>query len=137
MIRVAVAGAAGRMGLAVCAAIETAPDIELVGRADPLLETTLEQVLGDAEVLVDFTRPDTALQNALACLRAGVHVVIGTTGFDVRRLEEAVSAPGERPANVFIAPNFAIDSTEAPNRCFAVITFPARNDRTQVSASAL
>jgi 4-hydroxy-tetrahydrodipicolinate reductase len=108
MIRVAVAGAAGRMGLAVCAAIETAPDIELVGRADPLLETTLEQVLGDAEVLVDFTRPDTALQNALACLRAGVHVVIGTTGFDVRRLEEAVSAPGERPANVFIAPNFAI-----------------------------
>jgi len=108
VIRVAVAGAAGRMGLAVCAAVETAPDLELTGRADPVLQTTLEQVLGDAEVVVDFTRPDTALKNALACLSAGVHVVIGTTGFDPKLLEEAVSSPGDPQANVFIAPNFAI-----------------------------
>jgi 4-hydroxy-tetrahydrodipicolinate reductase len=108
MIRVAVAGAAGHMGQAVCAAVEGAEDMELAGRADPLLGTTLEQVLPGADVVVDFTRPDTALENALACLRAGVHVVIGTTGFDPAPLEQA--AAGEEPprANVLVAPNFAI-----------------------------
>jgi 4-hydroxy-tetrahydrodipicolinate reductase len=106
MIHVAVAGAAGRMGETVCAAVEGAEDMQLVGRADPLLGTTLEQVLPGAEVLVDFTRPDTALENALACVRAGVHVVIGTTGFDPAPLQDA-HGPGSR-ANVLIAPNFAI-----------------------------
>jgi 4-hydroxy-tetrahydrodipicolinate reductase len=108
MIRVAVAGAAGRMGQTVCAAVEAAADMQLVGRADPQLETTLEQVLPDAEVLVDFTRPDTALANALASVRAGVHVVIGTTGFDPAPLRDARTADGRPQANVLIAPNFAI-----------------------------
>ena len=107
MIRVAVAGAAGRMGEAVCDAVEGAEDTELVGRADPLLSTTLEEVLPAAEVVVDFTRPDVALENALACVHACVHVVIGTTGFDPAPLESAARAANGR-ANVFIAPNFAI-----------------------------
>jgi 4-hydroxy-tetrahydrodipicolinate reductase len=106
MIRVAVAGAAGRMGQAVCAAVQQAPDMELVGRADPLLGTSLEQVLPDAEVVVDFTEPDVALGNALACVEAGVHTVIGTTGFDPAPLRRATE--GEGGANVFLAPNFAI-----------------------------
>jgi 4-hydroxy-tetrahydrodipicolinate reductase len=108
MIRVAVSGAAGRMGEAVCAAVEGAGDMELVGRADPVLGSSLEEVLPDAEVVVDFTRPDTALENALACLRAGVHVVIGTTGFDHTPLEHAQASDGSSSANVLIAPNFAI-----------------------------
>jgi 4-hydroxy-tetrahydrodipicolinate reductase len=108
MIRVAVAGAAGRMGQTVCEAVQGAEDMELVGRADPLLATTLEDVLADAEVVVDFTRPDTALQNALACVRAGVHVVIGTTGFDPAPLGQARTVDGRPRANVLIAPNFAI-----------------------------
>ena len=125
MIRVAVAGAAGRMGETVCAAVEGAEDMELVGRADPLLGTTLEQVLTGTgppnspdspgrppEVVVDFTRPDTALGNALACVRAGVHVVVGTTGFDPAPLRQAPGGRAshrDRPkANVLIAPNFAI-----------------------------
>ena len=108
MIRVAVAGAAGRMGETVCAAVESAPDMELVGRADPLLERALEDVLPSAEVVVDFTRPDTALGNALACVRAGVHVVIGTTGFDPAPLRQAHASAGRPAANVLIAPNFAI-----------------------------
>ena len=108
MIKVAVAGAAGRMGQTVCAAVEGAPDMLLVGRADPLLETTLAQVLDDADVVVDFTRPDTALQNALACVSAGVHVVLGTTGFDPAPLATAQPQPGRPKANVLIAPNFAI-----------------------------
>jgi 4-hydroxy-tetrahydrodipicolinate reductase len=103
--RVAVAGAAGRMGQAVCAAVEGAEDLELAGRADPALDTPLSAVLDGAGVVVDFTHPDQALDNARACLEAGVHVVIGTTGFDLDALREA--AAGAR-ANAFVAPNFAI-----------------------------
>jgi 4-hydroxy-tetrahydrodipicolinate reductase len=106
MIRVAVAGAAGRMGRTVCAAVQDAPDMELVGRADPVLETTVEDVLPSAEVLVDFTQPDVALDDALACIEAGVHAVVGTTGFDPTPLKRAQS--GGPRANVFVAPNFAI-----------------------------
>jgi 4-hydroxy-tetrahydrodipicolinate reductase len=108
MIKVAVAGAAGRMGQTVCAAVAGAPDMELVGRADPVLDVALADVLADAEVVVDFTQPATALDNALACVRAGVHVVIGTTGFDVEPLRDARTPDGLPQANVLIAPNFAI-----------------------------
>jgi 4-hydroxy-tetrahydrodipicolinate reductase len=102
VIHVAVAGAAGKMGATVCDAVLGADDMELSGRADPALGTTLAQVLPDADVVVDFTRPDTALENALQCVEAGVHVVIGTTGFDIEPLRGATGA------NVFFAPNFAI-----------------------------
>jgi 4-hydroxy-tetrahydrodipicolinate reductase len=95
------------MGQAVVAAVEGAEDMQLTGKADPALGTTLADVLADADVVVDFTRPDTALGNALACLDAGVHVVIGTTGFDINALREAADASD---ANVFIAPNFAISA---------------------------
>jgi 4-hydroxy-tetrahydrodipicolinate reductase len=103
-LRVAVAGAAGRMGQAVVAAVEDADDLELTGKADPALGIALADVLGDADVVVDFTQPDMALANALECIAAGVHVVIGTTGFDVEPLRSAEGA------NVFIAPNFAISA---------------------------
>ena len=102
MINVAVSGAAGRMGQTVCAAVEGADDMALVGRADPLLDTPLADVLGDADVVVDFTTPDAALDNARACLEAGVHCVMGTTGADFSELE------GVGAANLFVAPNFAI-----------------------------
>jgi len=108
MIAVAVAGAAGRMGQAVCAAVEGAEDMRLCGVADPLLEKTLVDVLPHADVLVDFTQPDTALANALTCIGAGVHVVIGTTGFDLQALGEAAHAQPQPRANVLVAPNFAI-----------------------------
>jgi 4-hydroxy-tetrahydrodipicolinate reductase len=105
MLRVLVAGAAGKVGRAVCAAVEAAEDLELAGRADPALGTTLAEVLPGADVVVDFTRPDQALDNARACLDARVHVVIGTTGFDLAALREAAS---RAQANAFVAPNFAI-----------------------------
>jgi 4-hydroxy-tetrahydrodipicolinate reductase len=115
MIAVAVAGAAGRMGETVCAAVEAAEDMELVARVDPLLGATLEDVLMGSqssphppEVVVDFTQPDIVLGNALSCVRAGVHVVIGTTGFDPAPLKQARPADGKPNANVLIAPNFAI-----------------------------
>lgn len=102
MIRVAVAGAGGRMGQTVCRAVEQASDMTLTGRADPTLGTALADVLGEADVLVDFTVPSSALDNAREAMAAGVHVVIGTTGFDVEALR------GLSGANVFVAPNFAI-----------------------------
>jgi 4-hydroxy-tetrahydrodipicolinate reductase len=105
VIRVAVAGAAGRMGQTVCAAVDGADDLELTGRADPALGVELPAVLDGCDVVVDFTRPDTALDNAGAALAAGRHVVIGTTGFDV----DALRTVAERSsANAFVAPNFAI-----------------------------
>ncbi len=105
MIRVAVSGAAGRMGQAVCETVDGAEDTELVGKADPALDVSLADVLGETDVVVDFTTPETALDNAKACLDAGVHVVVGTTGFDLEELRRAAEAS---QANCFVAPNFAI-----------------------------
>jgi 4-hydroxy-tetrahydrodipicolinate reductase len=102
VINVAVSGAAGRMGETVCRAVEGADDMALVGRADPELDTALQDVLGDADVVVDFTTPDATLGNARTCLEAGVHCVVGTTGADFSELE------GVGSANLFVAPNFAI-----------------------------
>jgi 4-hydroxy-tetrahydrodipicolinate reductase len=101
-INVAVSGAAGRMGQTVCAAVEAADDMALVGRADPHLGVSLQDVLGDADVVVDFTQPDAAVHNAMLCLEAGVHCVMGTTGAEFSQLE------GVGSANLFVAPNFAI-----------------------------
>jgi 4-hydroxy-tetrahydrodipicolinate reductase len=101
-IRVGVAGAAGRMGQTVCTAVEDADDMTLAGRADPALGVELAEILDGVDVVVDFTRPETALDNARQCVRAGVHVVVGTTGWDPEQLRS------ERGANIFVAPNFAI-----------------------------
>ena len=103
MIRVGIAGAAGRMGQAVCDAIEEADGLELAARIDPALDVSLADVLGDVDVVVDFTRPDTARENVLACKAAGVHAVVGTSGWDTAGIAEA---PGD--GKVFFAPNFAI-----------------------------
>jgi len=101
-INVAVSGAAGRMGATVCRAVEGAEDMALVGRADPLLDASLTDVLGDADVVVDFSTPDSALENARRSIEAGVHCVMGTSGADFSELE------GVGSANLFVAPNFAI-----------------------------
>ena len=104
--RVAVAGAAGRMGATVCEAVEEAEGLELSGRADPALGVELADVLGEADVVVDFTVPATALGNVRACMEAGVHAVVGTTGFDLEAARAA--AESSDGANCFVAPNFAI-----------------------------
>jgi 4-hydroxy-tetrahydrodipicolinate reductase len=101
-IRVAVAGAAGRMGETVCRAVETADDLELTGRADPALGTSVEDVLGDADVLVVFTTPEAVVDAVRAAVGAGVHAVVGSSGWDLAAIE------GLSGANVFFAPNFAI-----------------------------
>ena len=91
------------MGETVCRAVERAEDMELAGRADPALGASVTDALAAGpDVLVDFTTPSTAVSNAREAVEAGVHVVIGTTGFDIDQLR------GLSGANIFIAPNFAI-----------------------------
>lgn len=105
MIRVGVNGAAGRMGQTVCTAVEGADDMELVARADPALDTALADIVGECDVIVDFTQPDQALANAAVALGADTHIVIGTTGFDVDELRKLAETS---KANALFAPNFAI-----------------------------
>ncbi len=107
MISVAVSGAAGRMGQAVCEAVEGADDLKLAARADPALDVELGDVLEGADVAVDFSIPDAAPGNVRSCLDAGVHAVVGTTGFDLEELRAATEGGGGE-ANCFVAPNFAI-----------------------------
>jgi 4-hydroxy-tetrahydrodipicolinate reductase len=91
------------MGQAVCAAVEEAADMTLAARADPALGVELADILGECDVVVDFTVPSTALENARACVRAGVHAVVGTSGWDPSEL-----AGETGNGKVFVAPNFAI-----------------------------
>jgi len=106
-IKVVVSGAAGRMGEAACGAVEGAEDMELVGRADPALDTSVNDVLAGADVMVDFTTPDAAPANVFDAIEAGVHAVVGSTGFDLDELKATVLRADSK-ANCFIAPNFAI-----------------------------
>jgi 4-hydroxy-tetrahydrodipicolinate reductase len=106
--RVAVLGASGRMGSAACQAVEAADDLELVARigsTDPLDEL----VDSGAQVAVDLTRPDAVMDNVGFCVAHGVHVVVGTSGFDEARLTRLRGWLDAQPAvGVVIAPNFAI-----------------------------
>ncbi len=108
MIRVAVSGAAGRMGATACEAVERADDMELAGRADPSLDAPLSAVLDGADVVVDFSTPESALENIRECVSAGVHIVVGTTGFDLEQARSSVADGRRDGANCFVAPNFAI-----------------------------
>ena len=114
VIRVLVAGAAGRMGRSVVAAVSDAEGMEVVAQADPSLgsdghpdvETAVAATAVD--VAVDFTQPQVAFRNAKACLDSGIHVVMGTTGITDAQLDELRSIVATGPANCLIAPNFAI-----------------------------
>lgn len=111
-VKVSVIGAAGRMGSEVCRAVEAAEGVRLVGRFDQ------GDDLGDlngADVVVEFSVPDASPGNVAHCIDRGVHVVVGTTGWDDAKLEtlrgRLASAPPSSsgaPVGVLIAPNFAI-----------------------------
>ncbi len=105
--RVAVVGAAGRMGSTVCDAVDDAPDLELVGRYDAGDDLG---DLGGADVAVDFTIPAVSPTTVAHCVAAGVSVVVGTTGWTEERLgrlrEQVAAAP--EGTNALVAPNFAI-----------------------------
>lgn len=124
-IRVAVFGAAGRMGSTVCGAVDDDPDLELAAVVDPHYEgldlpavTRADlpalHLLGRADALagaavdvaVDFTDVDAARENLRWCAANGVHAVVGTTGFTSADLEELARLFVR--SNCVVAPNFAI-----------------------------
>ena len=106
MIKVGVLGARGKMGTEVCKAVQAADDLELVAALNS--DDSLDG-LADAEVVVDFTRPDAVMANLEAVIRQGRNVVCGTTGFTAERLSMVegwlASAGG---VGAVIAPNFGI-----------------------------
>jgi 4-hydroxy-tetrahydrodipicolinate reductase len=95
------------MGATVCEAVEQADDMEVAGRADPALDSALAEALDGADVMVDFTTPEAASANIREALAAGVHAVVGTTGFDLEQARAAADQAASG-ARCFIAPNFAI-----------------------------
>jgi 4-hydroxy-tetrahydrodipicolinate reductase len=108
---VAVIGAAGRMGRTVCDAVESAPDLDLVARLD--VGDDVAALSGTADVGVDFTVPDAAEANVTALVQAGVHAVVGTTGWDEQGLQRVSTLLTGTSLGVVIAPNFALSAVLA------------------------
>jgi len=107
MIKVGVLGARGRMGSEVVKAITEAPDLELVAALD--LGDSLDALVSNgAQVVVDFTTPDSVMANLEFLIGKNIHAVIGTTGFDDARVAKIKSLLASSKSGVLIAPNFAI-----------------------------
>ncbi|MEU2199388.1 4-hydroxy-tetrahydrodipicolinate reductase [Isoptericola sp. NPDC019482] len=136
-LKVAVLGAAGRMGATVCRAVEEAADLELVARLDAGDAVDADALAG-ADVAIDFTVPAATEANVHAVLDAGAHVVVGTTGWDdasrgrvVEHLERVNAArEGEDGLGVLIAPNFGLSAVLA-------MTFAAKAARYFESAEVI
>ncbi|MDM7856126.1 4-hydroxy-tetrahydrodipicolinate reductase [Cellulomonas alba] len=112
-IRVAVLGAAGRMGSTVVQAVEAADDLELVASLDASDDLGAVTAAG-AQVAVDFTVPSVTEANVHALVDAGVHVVVGTTGWDDAALGRVRDHLADRPGvGVLVAPNFALGAVLA------------------------
>jgi 4-hydroxy-tetrahydrodipicolinate reductase len=114
---VGVSGAGGRMGTLVAETIAAAPDLELGPLYDPghggevvagitVVDDT--KAMEAAEVVVEFTVPDVVIDNLETWRHLGLHAVVGTSGFDADRIEEATRRWGSGPPNCLIVPNFSI-----------------------------
>lgn len=139
MIRIAIAGAAGRMGRALTESVAASPDLKLSAAVEdkqsPALGADAGTVAGlgplgvsigadlaarDFDVLIDFTRPAPTLEHLLYCVEAGKKIVIGTTGFDAAGRERIAEA-GRRIGIVF-APNMSV----GVNLCLKLLDIAAR-----------
>jgi 4-hydroxy-tetrahydrodipicolinate reductase len=107
MIKVGVLGSRGRMGAEVVQAVTAAPDLELVAALD-LGESLDALVTNGAQVVVDFTTPDSVMANLEFLISHNIHAVIGTTGFDDARIAKIKTLLASSKSGVLIAPNFAI-----------------------------
>ena len=129
MIRVGVIGAAGRMGLMVCRAVAEADDMALVAAIDrskvgqnvgalighpeiavPISDELDRLLEAEAEVAIDFTHPDVAMENIRFCIDHAIHLVVGTSGIsqeDLQAIERMIGDEGAE-SNVIVASNFAL-----------------------------
>ncbi len=107
-IKVAILGAKGRMGSESVKAISAADDLELVASLD--LGDSLDLLKSSgAQVVLDFTHPDSVMKNMEYAINSGINVVVGTTGFDGKRIEEVKALLAKNPkVGAIIAPNFGL-----------------------------
>lgn len=107
-MRVGVLGAKGKVGATIVDAVEAADDLTFsagVDAGEPLTLFTDSQTA----VVVDFTHPDVVMDNLRFLIGAGIHAVVGTTGFTDERIAQVRSWLADAPeVSVLIAPNFAI-----------------------------
>ncbi len=141
MIKIAVMGAAGRMGKTLIEAITQADGVKLsaatvlpdsslvgadagelagVGKLGVALVDNLEQVAGDFDVLIDFTSPETTMKNLDFCVAHGKKIVIGTTGLNEEQKQHLATC-AEKTAVMF-APNMSV----GVNVCFKILDIIAR-----------
>lgn len=138
MVRVAIAGAAGRMGRALIEAAARAPDLKVTGALEgqasgavgvdagtlagvgPLGVTVSSTLADDFDVLIDFTRPEPTLEHLAHCIAAKKKIVIGTTGFDAAGRERIAAAA--REIGVVFAPNMSV----GVNLCLKLLEISAR-----------
>lgn len=141
MIRVAVTGAAGRMGKSLVQAVKETEGLQLavatehpessligtdagevagIGKLGVTITPELEPVTDRFDTLIDFTRPEPALEHLDVCRRHGKNMVIGTTGFDAQQKRNILQA-GDEIAIVF-APNMSV----GVNLCFKLLDIAAR-----------
>ncbi|CAB4673105.1 MAG: 4-hydroxy-tetrahydrodipicolinate reductase [Actinobacteria bacterium] len=107
-INVGVLGAKGRMGAEVIGAVSSAIDLDLVSQLD-LGDDLNQLVVAKASVVVDFTTPDSVMGNLEFLISHGIHAVVGTTGFDEKRISKVKDLLAAHPkVGVLIAPNFAL-----------------------------
>jgi 4-hydroxy-tetrahydrodipicolinate reductase len=108
MIKVGVLGAKGRMGAEVVRAVQDADGLELVAALD-LGDSLDELIKHGAEVVVDFTTPDSVMANLDFLIANDINAVVGTTGFDDNKIAKLAADLKAHPkVGVLIAPNFAI-----------------------------
>lgn len=126
MHRIAIAGASGRMGRMLIEAVQNAPDCRLAGALDRPGSATIGQDattwlgqasgvavtdaldagVAEAQVLIDFTRPEGTLAHLAACRARGVAMVIGTTGFSPAQKDEIAAAA--KDIGIVMAPNMSV-----------------------------
>lgn len=107
-MKVAVLGAKGRMGTEAVAAINAATDLTLSAALD--IEDSLDKLIQTGtEIIVDFTTPDSVMKNLEFAISNGIHVVVGTTGFDDKKIGHLKTLLSKQPkVGALIAPNFGL-----------------------------
>ena len=107
-IKVGVLGAKGRMGSEAVKAITAAPDLDLVASID--IGDSIDSIVkSGAQVVVDFTHPDSVMGNLEFAIKNGINVVVGTTGFDEKKLNQIKEWLAAQPkTGALIAPNFGL-----------------------------
>lgn len=138
-IKVLVSGACGRMGSEVVKAVSKDSTLKLVAAVDKMnicrdigeiiglnrlgiaVKSELAQAISEdkPDVMVDFTTPATVMENTRIGLKAGVNVVVGTTGFSTEDLQELKTLCNDYKVNALVAPNFAIGAL-LMMRCAAI-----------------